>query len=121
MLWEACSRKANKVIRRLTKAEKDTYEHLMAALKSNYGLNVSDKARALVKSEKLKQKSGESLRAYAKRAKKISTKFDTDYDYIIAQHQAYSNADDGGSPRPVVGGAIQVDRCVPVGQGACQD
>jgi hypothetical protein len=54
LLKLACTGEADKFIKRLMNAEKCKYTH-----------TVSDKAQALLKLAKLKQKSGESLRVYA--------------------------------------------------------
>jgi hypothetical protein len=65
--------------------KKDTWEHLVEQLTEKYAsTNTEDQTRAFQKAMKLKQKSDEELRAYAKRAKKLAKKVDPTLEKAVA-------------------------------------
>jgi hypothetical protein len=64
MLTEACTGKASSFIHGLAETEKNTYDKLVASLRSKHASaeTASKKVRALTKAEKLKQRSGEDIK-----------------------------------------------------------
>jgi hypothetical protein len=77
LLAVCCRGKATLFIKHLHPARKDTWEHLTAVLIEEYALNTTaDRERAVLKAMKLRQKSDEELKSYARRAKKLAKKVD---------------------------------------------
>jgi hypothetical protein len=77
LLAVCCRGKATLFIKHLHPARKDTWEHLTAELIEEYAPNTTaDRDRAVLKAMKLRQKSDEELKSYARRAKKLAKKVD---------------------------------------------
>jgi hypothetical protein len=87
LLAVCCRGKATLFIKHLHPARKDTWEHLTAELIEKYASSSAEnRARAIHKAMKLKQKSDEELRAYAKRAKKLAKRVDPTLEKVVAAH-----------------------------------
>jgi hypothetical protein len=85
MLVQGCRGKATLFIKHLHPARKDTWEHLTAELTEKYASSSAEnRARAVHKAMKLKQKSDEELSTYARRAKKLAKKVDPALDKAVA-------------------------------------
>jgi hypothetical protein len=85
LLLEGCKGRAARYIKGLDQDKKDTWDHLVAALTEKYNtLSAEDRARAVQKAMKLKQKSDEELRTYARRAKKLAKNVDPALDKAVA-------------------------------------
>jgi hypothetical protein len=84
LLVECCRGKATLFIKHLPPDKKDTWEHLTAELTEKYASNTTaDWDRAFRKAMKLRQKSYEELKSYAKRAKKLAKKVDPTVEYAV--------------------------------------
>jgi hypothetical protein len=87
LLVEGCRGKAARFIKGLPQDKKDTWDHLVASLREKYETpNAYDRARAGEKVMRLRQKSGEDLSTYARRAKKLAAKVDGTMDKVVADH-----------------------------------
>jgi hypothetical protein len=87
LLVEGCKGKAAKYVKGLGRDKKDSWEHLVAALREKYeSPNAEDRAKCIQKAMKLYQKSDEDLSTYARRAKKLAGKVEAAYDNC-AGHQ----------------------------------
>jgi hypothetical protein len=87
LLAQCCRGKTTLFIKHLHPARKDTWEHLTAELTEKYASSSAEnRARAIHKAMKLKQKSDEELRAYAKRAKKLAKRVDPTLEKVVAAH-----------------------------------
>jgi hypothetical protein len=85
LLVEGCKGKPTLFIKGLAREKKDTWEHLVAELTEKYASSsAEDRARAFQKAMKLKQKSDEELRTYAKRAKKLAKRVDPTLEKVVA-------------------------------------
>jgi exonuclease VII small subunit len=85
LLVEGCKGKAAAFVKGLAAEKKDTWEHLIEQLTEKYAsTNTEDSTRAFQKAMKLKQKSDEELRAYAKRAEKLAKKVDPTLEKAVA-------------------------------------
>jgi hypothetical protein len=87
MLVQGCKGKATRFITELAQDKKDTWEHVVEALTEKYASSSAEnRARAIHQAMKLKQKSDEELRAYAKRAKKLAKRVDPTLEKVVAAH-----------------------------------
>jgi hypothetical protein len=85
LLLEGCKGEAARFIKGLAREKKDTWDHLVEALTEKYASSsAGDRARAFQKAMKLKQKSDEELRTYAKRAKKLAKRVDPRLEKVVA-------------------------------------
>jgi hypothetical protein len=86
LMLEGWKGKAARFIKGLAREKKDTWDHLVGALTEKYASSsAEDRARAFQKAMKLKQKSGEELRTYAKRAKKLAKRVDPTFEKVVAE------------------------------------